>query len=231
MQLRVRIIDKVRTFVNKIRHSTVLCDALRSYCKVIKKDYLKPDLDVATRWNSTFLMLEKFKRMREELDFLVCSNKHLETAYLNDDEWEQVRSMIVLLELMYKATKILSSSSYPTVSDIRLTFAGILRHIELYINDHSMEESMMADSIRKKLDDYWQILDTSTTISTILNPSSKLLTFSFGDQRDTAINQLRSKMVLYTPSQDLSNSNDIVSKDTSARSFFENLIMQQQNEI
>ncbi len=40
---------------------------------------------------------------------------------------------------------------------------------------------MMADSICKKLDDYWQILDTSTTISTILNPSSKLLTFSFKD--------------------------------------------------
>ena len=60
MQLRTEIIDKVRTFVNKIRHSTILCDALRSYCKVIKKDYLKPDLDVATRWNSTFLMLEKF---------------------------------------------------------------------------------------------------------------------------------------------------------------------------
>src|SRR6266540_3800695 len=168
--------------------------------------------------------------MREELDFLVCSNKHLETTYLNDNEWKQVRSMIVLLELMYKTTKILSSSSYPTVSDIRLTFAGILRHIELYINDHSMEESMIADSIRKKLDNYWQILDTSTTISTILNPSSKLLTFSFEDQRDTAINQLHSKMVLYIPSQDLSNSNDIVSKDTSARSFFENLIMQQQNE-
>src|SRR6266508_3152606 len=118
MQLRIRIIDKVKIFVNKIRHFTVLCDALRSYCKVIKKDYLKPDLNVATRWNSSFLMLEKFKRMREELDFLVCSNKHLETAYLDDDEWEQVRSMIVLLELMYKATKILSSSSYPTVSDI-----------------------------------------------------------------------------------------------------------------
>src|SRR6266498_1084322 len=105
-------------------------------------------------------MLEKFKRMRKELDFLICSNKHLETAYLNDDEWEQVRSIIILLEPMYKVTKILSSSSYPTVSDIRLTFAGILRHIELYINDHSMKESMMADSIHKKLDDYWQILDT-----------------------------------------------------------------------
>ena len=49
MQLRVRIINKIRTFVNKICHSTVLCDALHSYCKVIKKDYLKPDLDIATR--------------------------------------------------------------------------------------------------------------------------------------------------------------------------------------
>src|SRR6266540_990804 len=44
MQLRVKIIDKVRTFVNKIRHFTVFCDALCSYCKVIKKDYLNPDL-------------------------------------------------------------------------------------------------------------------------------------------------------------------------------------------
>ncbi len=61
MQLRVRIIDKVKIFVNKIHHSTVLCNAFRSYCKVIKKDYLKPDLDVAIRWNSIFLMLEKFK--------------------------------------------------------------------------------------------------------------------------------------------------------------------------
>ncbi len=110
---------------------------------------------------------------------------------------------------MYKATKILSSSSYLTVSDIWLTFARILWHIELYINDHSMEESIMADSICKKLDDYWQILDTSTTILTILNLSSKLLTFSFRDQCDTAINQLRSKMILYTSSQDLSNSNPI----------------------
>ena len=99
-------------------------------------------------------MLEKFKRMCEELNFLVCNNKYLKTAYLNDDEWEQVQSMIVLLELMYKAIKILSSSSYPTVSDIRLTFAGIFRHIELYINDHLMEESIMADSLYKKLDDY-----------------------------------------------------------------------------
>ena len=59
--------------------------------------------------------------------------------------------MIVLLEPMYKVTKILSSSLYSTVSDIRLTFTGILRHIEIYIDNHTLEESIIADSIRKKL--------------------------------------------------------------------------------
>ncbi len=61
-----------------------------------------------------------------------------------------------------------------------------------------MEESIIADFIYKKLNDYWQILDIFTIILTILNPSSKLLTFSFGDQRNIAINQFCSKMVLYT---------------------------------
>jgi len=80
---------------------------------------------------------------------------------------------------MYKVTKILSSSSYPTVSDIRLTFTRILLHIEIYIDDHTLEESIIADSIRKKIDDYWKILDSSITIPTILNSSPKLLTFLF----------------------------------------------------
>ena len=83
----------------------------------------------------------------------------------------------------------------------------------------------MADSICKKIDDYWKILDSSTTILTIFNLSSKLLTFPFGEQRDKAINQFRLRMLMYTPSQDLDNSNYIVEKNTNARSFFENLIM------
>jgi len=49
IQLKVRIIDKVKTFINKIHYFTILYNALCSYCKVIKKDYLKPDFDNATR--------------------------------------------------------------------------------------------------------------------------------------------------------------------------------------
>ncbi|CAG8575206.1 4374_t:CDS:2 [Ambispora gerdemannii] len=136
MELSVGIINKVRTFVTKIRNSTILCDILRSYCQVIKKNYIKPELDVITRWNSTYQMLEKFKIMRKELNFLVASNKNLASLYFEDTEWNDIDPIIELLEPMFKATKILSLSTYPTMK----------------------EECMMAESIRKKLADYWNLL-------------------------------------------------------------------------
>src|SRR6185369_12082256 len=234
MELRAPIIDKVRKFVNKIRNSTKFCDELRDYCKEMKKNYCKPDLDVATRWNSTFLMLEKFKHMREELNCLVNNNKKtLEPIYLNNNEWEEVQSMIILLDPMYKATKMLSSSSYPTISDIRLTFIGIFRHIELFIENqnHSIEKCMMADSISKKLKDYWTIIDKSTIISTLLDPCSKLLTFSSEENKNQAINILRSKMNNYASKLNNSNSENNILKSSGTRLFFENLITQQNNQV
>ncbi|CAJ0745937.1 9985_t:CDS:2 [Entrophospora sp. SA101] len=153
---------------------------------------------------NTFLMLEKFKHMHEELNYP-----------------------------MYKATKMLSSSSYPTVSDIWLTFIGIFRHIELYIENqnHSIEKCMMADSICKKLEDYWTIIDKSTIISTLLDPCSKLLTFSIEEKRNQAINMLCSKMNNYTSKLNNSNSKNNILKSSSTRLFFENLITQQNNQV
>ncbi len=58
MKLRVKVIDKVRKFVNKIRHLTILYNAFCNYYKVINKDYHKPDLDVII--HSIFLILKKF---------------------------------------------------------------------------------------------------------------------------------------------------------------------------
>ncbi len=87
MKLRVKVIDKVRKFVNKIHHLTVFSNALRNYCKVINKNYHKPDFNIITQQNSIFLILEKFIQMRKELDFFIYSNKHLDIAYLDDNNW------------------------------------------------------------------------------------------------------------------------------------------------
>ena len=51
---------------------------------------------------------------------------------------------------------------------------------------------MLASSINQKIKDYWMILDNATTISSILNPRSKISLFEPGELITKAINTLRS---------------------------------------
>ena len=51
------IIIKIRNISKKIRHSEVLTNRLNSFCKAANIPFVKPILDVVTRWNSTFDML------------------------------------------------------------------------------------------------------------------------------------------------------------------------------
>ncbi|CAG8568950.1 18491_t:CDS:2 [Racocetra persica] len=70
--------------------------------------------------------------------------------------------MVELLESMLVVTELLSSSSYPTISDIS--------------------------------NKYWSMLKESTIIATILDPSSKLITFSTSD-KDAALASLQNIMI------------------------------------
>ncbi len=63
LQLALPIIKQVREFVVKICQSTKLCDSLRTICRLENTIELKPNLDVETRQNSTYLILKKFYRM------------------------------------------------------------------------------------------------------------------------------------------------------------------------
>ena len=198
LQLATSTIMKVRVFVVKIRQSTKLCDSLRTICKLESIAEIKPDLDVETRWNSTYLMLKKFHHMRSILDILVAKNRDLTSIYLQENDWTQINNMIQLLEPIFIATEVLSSSTYPTISDVRLTIIGLLRHLESFIQDHvDLEECMIANSINFKLKEYWNYIEDSTTIGTLLDPCSKTKTFVDINQRDKAILTLQKLMTFY----------------------------------
>lgn len=82
-----------------------------------------------------------------------------------------------LLEPFERATKYLSASSYPTMGDTRLVFLGLKTHLEKYANDDSFSQRAMAALISRKIDDYWMIMDSASTVSAILDPRSKLSVF------------------------------------------------------
>jgi hypothetical protein len=67
-----------------IKSSQPVRDSLKMLCTVKGIDYLAPELDVKTRWNSTFYMLEKWKRMEPALNLLAADDSNVRRRYLND---------------------------------------------------------------------------------------------------------------------------------------------------
>ncbi|CAG8585391.1 19405_t:CDS:2 [Racocetra persica] len=155
--------------------------------------------------NAIMLLSQEFKKMHDELSLLATAyKKQLENHYLNDEEWEVVDYVIKLLEPMLITTELLSSSLYPTISDIYLTFLGLLH----YFNE------------------YWSMLKESTMIATILDPSFKLIIFPFGD-KDAAFTSLRNIMIHYKSQAPQTTTTTSTSKLTSKnkQKFFKSLLI------
>ena len=53
--------------------------------------YLKPKLDIVTRWNSTYYMLQKLIKMDPALKLLVVDYENLYQLYPNTTEWDNIK--------------------------------------------------------------------------------------------------------------------------------------------
>ena len=59
---------------------------------------------------------------------------------------------MTLLELIERATNLLSASTYPTHGDIRFCFLSILENLETHFSDSTFTQPMIANSIYHKLE-------------------------------------------------------------------------------
>ena len=95
-------IVKARSFASTIRNSQPIFRELKQIFDMKNRHFLVPDLDVPTRWNSTFLMIEKLRKIREITDILVTSNISLKSDYPNESEWLEIDvSLPVVLTHFY----------------------------------------------------------------------------------------------------------------------------------
>lgn len=84
-------IIKLRKFVIKIRNSQSLIDDLKSICRIKNKKFLMPVQDVDTRWNATYLMIERQISMQEVMEILVNSHHNiLGDLYPTSTEWTRI---------------------------------------------------------------------------------------------------------------------------------------------
>uniref|UniRef100_A0A803L6K0 BED-type domain-containing protein n=1 Tax=Chenopodium quinoa TaxID=63459 RepID=A0A803L6K0_CHEQI len=178
-------IKRIRCAVRYVRSSGA---RLQKFMSCVKQEKLESKrflcLDVDTRWNSTFLMLEGALAYRRAFDLLECSDggkfryELLKTGGVPEpSDWDRVASFLPLLKIFYDATLRVSGSLYITSNVYLQELVGISVLIKKKMLSNDAGVSLMASGMKKKHDKYWENVDNVNLllyIAVILDPRRKM---------------------------------------------------------
>uniref|UniRef100_A0A803LJG0 BED-type domain-containing protein n=1 Tax=Chenopodium quinoa TaxID=63459 RepID=A0A803LJG0_CHEQI len=178
-------IKRIRCAVRYVRSSGA---RLQKFMSCVKQEKLESKrflcLDVDTRWNSTFLMLEGALAYRRAFDLLECSDggkfryELLKTGGVPEpSDWDCVASFLPLLKIFYDATLRVSGSLYITSNVNLQELVGISVLIKKKMLSNDAGVSLMASGMKKKHDKYWENVDNVNLllyIAVILDPRRKM---------------------------------------------------------
>lgn len=90
---------------------------------------LFPIQDVQTRWNSTFLMLRRARKLRICFD-RYCSDHDYAQFKISDVEWRQIDYLLQLTKPFFQFTMALMKTKDVTIHSVFLVYRKLLEHIE-----------------------------------------------------------------------------------------------------
>ncbi|OQD95763.1 hypothetical protein PENVUL_c105G07924 [Penicillium vulpinum] len=182
-------LNKVRYLAVYIRASPQRREAFVSLQP--SEQALMPLQDVKARWNSTFLMLRRAKRLRDFLGTF-CTDYNCEEMALNNDEWRQIDYLLCLTKPFYEYTLALSKTRDVTAHLVFQIYNILFEHLEKSIKQLQRKrvpwKQQMLSSLeagRLKLDEYYSQTDHDRdhlyAISTMLAPDNRFQFFLSDD--------------------------------------------------
>ncbi|KAH0650464.1 hypothetical protein KY284_030376 [Solanum tuberosum] len=189
-------IKRVRQMVKYVRSSST---RTRNFLKCVEMQNIECDkmlsLDVPTRWNSTYLMLDtakKFEKTFERFDiydgnfnsFLaidVCEDGSIAGSIQNED-WANVRNVTKFLENFYELTLKVSGSRYVTCNVHFEDICELDAYLKVCMTSDDVDLSKMASEMKEKFKKYWgtpEKMNKMLFIASVLDPRNKFVYVSF----------------------------------------------------
>lgn len=199
-------IKRIRDMVWYVSSSPMRAEAFQSCIEIERITYKDSIcLDVATKWNSTYLMLDtaiKFRKAfeRMEEDYLSFPNE-LDHDLPRDEDWENVIILCKFLKQFYDAINRMSRSSFVTSHYCFEEMAILYKYLKDAANVSDPKFRAMGTKMKEKFDNYCGSLDQvnmMVLIAAVLDPSKKLeyVTFCYRQICDdeSRVNDMRDKV-------------------------------------
>jgi hypothetical protein len=141
--------------------------------------------DNATRWNSTYKMVERALVLRERLDgYVRLVDEELEDSRLSEEDWTELSQLATLLAPFEKITHTAQGNNQGqgSIVSVLLSMDMLLSRLE-EIKENSTTTSsafrLTVDAAWRKLNKYYSLTDRSPVyvITTILHPCMKMKYF------------------------------------------------------
>ena len=180
-----KLLAKCRRLVGHFKHSALATNGLEEKQKALG---FKPTLhlvqEVATRWNSTFHMLQRLALLKQPIRSM--SEQDRASYDLSDVEWAMVKSVLNLLEAVDGVTTALSGEKYSTLSWCLPLLFGLRDAAKCDEND-----CMILVGIKKKLTNQLNEcfhldeleMDSPPVLAAALDPRFRKLSFLSNAER------------------------------------------------
>lgn len=174
-------IAKLRVLVKKVKNSTQKRQKLRKFCEFYKVKYRVPILDVPTRWNSTFNMIQRALDLKTPLRSLCTNDNTLKKYLITEPEWINIEKLKELLQKFDRSTQLMSMERHPTISSYLPTLNWLLESLKSFIESNPGTLAEAVDIGLEKLKKYEAELQITKSkipyIGVFLNPSLKMSYF------------------------------------------------------
>jgi hypothetical protein len=216
LKLISSLITQLRTNNKFIRGSSPRLDVFEKLCPVNGEKFVKPQLDCPTRWNSTYHMLISNLKLRKSIgDFILRQENLTFEEEVQDElgvvkvsvlkarsipvqEWDNVETIVDILEPIEEASKGMCAEKIPTLSLMMPYFDSILDMLQekefqfRRIGRKDEDADTIADGASaayEKLLKYFNISSELAIVATVLDARFKMEYYSMNPENKEVLTQ------------------------------------------